>query len=151
MSELRLVSTWNMCRSAASMVSKTRSMKLDGDLLVKQVAHGVDEDHAGLLPRERLGQPLGAQGQVEAVFEGMAGRVSEALGQKLGVAVVAATGDLGAAGNGIPGPVGPFDLGHDAIEGFSSDRNDEHHQAVDQQQDGNERQQTKDFLLAGVG
>ena len=87
-----------------------------GDLLMEQVAHGVDEDHAGPLPGKRLRQPFGAQGEVEAVLEGMARHAAEALGQALGVAVVAAACDLGATGDGVPGRVGPFDLRHDAAE-----------------------------------
>ena len=41
--------------------------------LLKQVAHGIDEDTAGLTPAQRLPAPFGPQREIETVLERMAG------------------------------------------------------------------------------
>ena len=84
--------------------------------IVKQVAHGVDKNSAGLAPAQRNVQGIGMDGHVKAVAVlGHTGRV-EALGHPLGVAMLAAGADLVAAGDGIPGGVRPLNFagGHDA-------------------------------------
>jgi hypothetical protein len=58
-----------------------------GDVLVEQVAHRVDEHHLRLGPKERFGQFLGNQTQVEALLVGMARHAPKAFGERLGVAV----------------------------------------------------------------
>jgi len=86
-----------------------------GHLGVKEVAHGVDEDGLGLLPRQGEGEHLGLQGEGEAVdVVGLPHRL-EALGHPLGIAVQAARADFGAPRDGVPGGFGPLDgraLGH---------------------------------------
>ena len=42
-------------------------------LLVKQVAHGIDEDPSWAFPRERVGQPFRAKREIEPVLEWMSG------------------------------------------------------------------------------
>ena len=79
--------------------------------LVEQVAHRIDEDPTRPFPRKRLVQPLRAQCEVESVLEGMAGRTTKPLGEALGIAVIAAACDLGAARHRIPRRVGPLDRG----------------------------------------
>lgn len=66
-------------------------------VLVKEIAHRVDEHAAGLCPPERLFQLMRHQTQIEALLEGMARHATEALSKGLGVAVLAARADLGAA------------------------------------------------------
>ena len=78
-------------------------------VLVKHVAHGVDEDHPRAAPFEGLVQPLGAEHEVEAVLVGVALHTPEALGETLRVAVITTDPDLGTAGDRIPRGVGPLD------------------------------------------
>ena len=83
-----------------------------GDGVVEEVAHGVDEDGAGLAPAEGDVQGVGVggdDGEAVAVF-GHTGGV-EAFGHPLGVAVLAAGADFVAAGDGVPGGVRPFNFG----------------------------------------
>jgi hypothetical protein len=79
------------------------------DFLVKEIAHGIHEDHSRLPPPERLLQPLGPQGQIKSGLKGMARRATKALRKSLGVTVVAPGADLGAAGYRIPRRIGPLD------------------------------------------
>src|SRR5580658_433071 len=48
------------------------------DILVKQIAHRVHENHPGPLPLERLLQPFRPQSEVEAGLERMAGHAAKA-------------------------------------------------------------------------
>lgn len=80
-----------------------------GDETVEEVAHGVDEDHFGLPPAERFGEFFGNEARVEALFVGMALDAAETLGEGFSVAMFAAGTDFGAAADGVPGCVSPFD------------------------------------------
>ena len=82
-----------------------------GHVLVEEVAHRVDEDHFRRLPPQRLRQLFRHEPEVKSLLVRMPGHAPEPLGERLGVAVVAAGRDLGAAADGIPRRVGPFDLG----------------------------------------
>ena len=84
---------------------------LVGHGLMKEVAHRVDEDHPGRPPLERLLQLVRNQPDVEAKLEGMPGHATEALRERLRVAVLAPGADLRATADGVPGRVGPLDLG----------------------------------------
>jgi hypothetical protein len=64
---------------------------------VEQVAHGVDEDHARPAPSERLPDPIGPEGQVEAAFKWMARHAAKALGETSSVAIVAPGRNFSAA------------------------------------------------------
>lgn len=99
-----------MCQSASSMVSNLVD-EGSWDVLVEQVAHPIDEDAAGAAPGAGLGKAVRAEREVEAGFEGVAGDAAETFGEAGGVTIVAAGGDFGAAGDGVPGGVGPFDGG----------------------------------------
>ena len=57
MSALRLVSTLEEVPVGRLHGVEDTIDELGGDLLVEQVAHGIDEDHARPLPRKWLGQP----------------------------------------------------------------------------------------------
>ncbi len=78
------------------------------DPLMKQVAHGVDEDGLRCLPGQRQRQSVLVYRQVEP------GRIVrlphglEAFGHAFSIAVLAPGADLGAAGDGIPGRFRPF-------------------------------------------
>jgi hypothetical protein len=81
------------------------------DVLVEQVAHRVDKNHPGLLPLQGLFEPGRPKLQVKALLVGMAWHAAPALGEPLGIAIVAAGTDPGASSNRIPRRIGPFDRG----------------------------------------
>jgi hypothetical protein len=54
---------------------------------MKQVAHGVDEDHSGPVPEKRLGELLWYQTEVESLFVGVPRDAAEAFGERLCIAV----------------------------------------------------------------
>ena len=91
-------------------------------LLVEQVAHRIDEDHARPTPGKRLAQPLRPKREVEAALERMAGHSAKPLGEALGIATIAAGADLAAPGYRIPSRIRPFDrcvIGHDQNQNIS--------------------------------
>ncbi len=77
---------------------------------MKQVAHGVDKNRARPFPLQRQIKSLRPQLEVEALFKRMTRHSSEPFSKGLGVAMLAAGADLGAACDGIPGGVGPLDI-----------------------------------------
>lgn len=77
-------------------------------LLVKQVAHRVDENHPRAEPLERLLQPLGPQRQIEPSGERMPWHAAEAFREARSIAVVATARDLRAPGYRIPRRVRPL-------------------------------------------
>src|SRR5262245_35941696 len=84
-------------------------------VVMEEVAHGIDEDHARLAPVQRLLQALGPHRQVKAVLKGMAMCAPETFGKSLCVAVVAAGTDLRAPRHRVPRRIGPLDcrsIGH---------------------------------------
>ncbi len=83
--------------------------EVDWHVFVKQIAHGVNEDSSRAAPRQGLVQLLRHEPEVETLFERMSGHASEALGERLRVAVRAAGADLGAATDRVPGGIRPFD------------------------------------------
>ena len=82
---------------------------LRGNVLVEEIAHRVDEDELRTPPVCGLFEAVGAKGQIKAGLERVPLDASEALGKALGIAMVATGADLCAAGNGVPGAVGPLD------------------------------------------
>ena len=78
-------------------------------LLVEEVRHGVHEYHLWLFPPQRHLKPLGPELQIKALFIRMTRHTAEPLGKCLGIAMLATRTDLRAAGDGVPGGVGPFD------------------------------------------
>ena len=81
-----------------------------GNVLVEQVAHRVDEDHLRRAPPQRLRELLRDEPQIEALLVRMAWHAAEPLGERLGVAVLAAGADLRAAADRVPRRVGPLDF-----------------------------------------
>lgn len=80
------------------------------NLLVKQIAHRIHENHARGTPAERLLQTLGSKCEVKAGFERMSGRPAKTLGKTFSVAMIATGTDLGAPGDRVPSCVGPLDV-----------------------------------------
>src|SRR5690348_5508813 len=87
--------------------------------MLKQVAHRVDEDQLRHPPGEWFRQLFWHEAQIEALFVRMPFHTAEALGEGFGIAVLTSRADLRAAANGIPGSVGPLDLG---VTGHCSSR-----------------------------
>jgi hypothetical protein len=88
------------------------------NVLVKQVTHGVDENHPRAFPLKWLYQAHGAQRQVKACFERMTRDAAKSLRKSRCIAVVTARADFCAAGNGIPSRIGPFNravFGHELV------------------------------------
>ncbi len=81
---------------------------LGWNVLVKQVAHRVNEDAFGNPPLERDFQLLGNQSQIKSLLERMTGNPAKSLGEGLCIAVLASGADLGASANRIPGCIGPL-------------------------------------------
>src|SRR5215510_1418615 len=79
---------------------------------VKEIAHGIDKNHARFSPRQRLLKPLRSKRQVETIFEGVARSVPEALGEAFSITMVAAGTDLGATRYRIPRRIRPLDGCH---------------------------------------
>ena len=83
--------------------------------LVKEIAHGINKDHARLTPTKWLIEARRSQRQIEASFKWVARCPAKPFGEPLRVTIVAALADLGASGHRIPSGVGPFDrcgVGH---------------------------------------
>jgi hypothetical protein len=83
--------------------------KVEGNLLVKEIAHAIDEDPAGFPP---------LQGLHEAVLVqlDLGEPLSPPFCNPLGVAEFTPGADLGAAGHRVPRRLGPFDassISHD--------------------------------------
>lgn len=78
-------------------------------LLVKEIAHGVDEDLPRSPPTYRLIELFRHESQIESLLEGMAGDAPKPLGERLRIAELTAGAHLGTPSSGIPGRVGPFD------------------------------------------
>jgi len=76
----------------------------------KGVAHGVDEDGAGFFPAAGDVEGLRLEGEAEVVAVVRLAHGVESFGESFGVAVLAAGADFGAAGDGVPGGLGPFDF-----------------------------------------
>jgi hypothetical protein len=64
------------------------------DVVVKKVAHGVDEDFPGTLPANWVRQLLGHEPNVEALLKWVAGNTAKALRKSFGIAVLAPRADL---------------------------------------------------------
>src|SRR6185437_1821506 len=80
-----------------------------GDRVMKEIAHGIDENHFGVAPAERLRELFGHESQIETLLVGMTFNAAKALGERLSVAMFAARADLRAAAHRVPCGVCPFD------------------------------------------
>lgn len=78
--------------------------------LVKQIAHGIHEDHARRSPAQGFIQLLGDEPKVEPLLERMTGDAAKAFCERFGVTVGTSGANLRAASNGIPGRIRPLDL-----------------------------------------
>ena len=84
--------------------------ELVGHALMEEVGHGVHEDHLRLFPSERQLKPFGPEPQIEPLFKRMSRHTAKPLGKRLRIAMFAPGTDFRAAGDRIPGRVGPFDM-----------------------------------------
>src|SRR5919106_5397724 len=78
-------------------------------ILMKQVAHRIDEDHFRCMPAQRFSQLLGYEPQVKSLFIGMTWNATETLGKGFSVAMHAPGTDLCTSPNRVPCCIGPFD------------------------------------------
>ena len=79
--------------------------------LMEEIAHRVDEDGARLFPSQGKVQTLGPKLEVEPLLKRMTRHAAKPFCKRLGIAVLAARTYLRAAGDWVPGGVGPFDWG----------------------------------------
>src|SRR5260370_40541596 len=75
---------------------------------VKEVTHGIYENHAWPRPREGLYQFIWYKAQIEAPLIRVPLYSSEALSECLGITELAPWTDLRASADGIPCRIGPF-------------------------------------------
>ena len=75
---------------------------------MEQVAHGVNEDGLGFLPRKRQNYRTFMERNLKPVVVGLTHGV-QPFRHALRIAVLAAGADFGTAGYRIPGRIGPFD------------------------------------------
>lgn len=90
-----------------------------GNVLVKQVAHGVHENHPGRSPTQWIAELFQHDAQIKAKLKWMAGNAAPTFGKRLGVTVLAAGANLGTATNWIPCRIRPLDfrfVAHNRIE-----------------------------------
>jgi hypothetical protein len=89
-----------------------------GDLVMEQIAHGVDKDHSRLFPLQGLGKLFRNNANIEAFLEGVSCDSAKTLSKAFCIAILAACADFGAAPHRVPRCVGPFDRGakgHDLL------------------------------------
>jgi len=79
------------------------------DVFVKQVAHGIDEDHRGFFPRVRDRQGGFMLAHLEAVLVFLHAHRLQTPGHDLRVTKLASCGNLVAARGGVPREFRPFD------------------------------------------
>src|SRR5947209_8575221 len=90
--------------------TRNRRYVIVRNFVMKEVAHGVDEDQFGCAPPKRLGQLFRYQGEVKAVLIRVTRHTTETFSKCLCIAVRAARTDLGTTTNWIPGGICPFDF-----------------------------------------
>src|SRR5262249_4051603 len=83
--------------------------KFARDGFLEEIAHRVDEDHAGSTPREGLAQSVRPKYKIKPVFKRVGRYTAKTFSESCSIAVVASSGNLGAAGHGMPSGVSPFD------------------------------------------
>ncbi len=80
-------------------------------IVVKEIAHGIDEDDARSLPAQRLIERFGMESQAETISILIETHRLEPQRHAFGVAMRAAGTDLIATGERIPGGFSPLDTG----------------------------------------
>ena len=85
-----------------------RLNKVQGYRLMKQVAHGIDENRPWLGPFKGQFNQFVVQGNLESVAIAGVTHGFEPPGHSLGVTVLAPRADLATAGDRVPGSLGPF-------------------------------------------
>src|ERR1035438_3179730 len=85
--------------------------ELFGTVFVEQIAHRVHEHHPWFLPPQRCFQHVFVERELETISVVGLAHCLKTEGHSLGVAVLAAGTDLGAAGQSIPSRLGPLDSG----------------------------------------
>ena len=96
-------------------VRETHHARDIGDVLiwhivVKKVAHRINEDALRAGPAERITEFLWHEAEIKAVLKRMTRHTAKALRKGLGVTMNAAWADLGAASHWIPCGIGPFNF-----------------------------------------
>src|ERR1700733_3658042 len=81
---------------------------LIGYLIVKQITHGIDEDHPWFFPLKRFGKLFWNKSNIKTMFKGMTSHPAKPLGEPFGVAILAAGAYLRAPTDGIPSSICPF-------------------------------------------
>ena len=79
-----------------------------GHVLMEQVAHRVDKDHPAPLPFKGLVQSIRSKRQIKTMLKWMGRNASPPFCKTLGITIVAAGGNFGAARYRIPSSVGPL-------------------------------------------
>jgi hypothetical protein len=64
------------------------------DIIVKKVAHGVDEDFSWTLPTKWVRQLLRHKSNIEALFKWVAGNTAKTLRKSFGIAMLAPGADF---------------------------------------------------------
>src|SRR5580704_16179748 len=82
-----------------------------GDMLVKEVAHGVDKNSLGPPPSQGFFELLRNESRIEATLVRVARNATEPLRKYRSVTMCAARTYLRASSNRIPRCIGPFDFG----------------------------------------
>ena|SRR6266571_7923782 len=80
------------------------------NVLMKEIAHGIDEHYAWLTPTPRNIHEIGVQRYLKAISVTVAAHCLQASRHALSVAVLASLANLGAPSDRIPGHLGPFNV-----------------------------------------
>jgi hypothetical protein len=85
--------------------------KIEGDIVVKKVAHRIDENCVRLLPMQRYFKGVRMRRNIETIDVIATARGFQTQSHTFGIAVLTAGANFCAAGNRIPSRFSPFDFG----------------------------------------
>ena len=78
-------------------------------VLVKEIAHGIDEYHFRFFPEQRLMKSIGPQFEIKPTLKWMTGNTAKTLWKAFGIAIVTTSADFRATRDRVPSRIGPFD------------------------------------------
>src|SRR5579862_1390514 len=81
---------------------------VDRDVVMKEIAHRVDEDALRQAPLERNLELFGHEAKIKSPLERMARDAAKSFRESFGIAMFATRTELGASANRIPCRIGPF-------------------------------------------